>query len=86
MEKTPLGRPAKIKGKLVMVNLDALSHALAAQLGHGNVSAGVRFALQQAVSAPPPQPAAPAPRLCPEPPQAQSFPVPTPYPPGFGPK
>lgn len=83
MEKRPLGRPAKIKGKLVMVNLDAWSHAIAAQLGHGNVSAGVRLALQKAVSAPPPRPAAPAPRLYPEP--TVQYP-PIPYPPGFSPK
>lgn len=80
-EKRPPGRPASINGKLVMVNLDHASHAAAALLGHGNVSAGIRLALRLAA-----KPNAPFPPFpMPEPPiqqQAQPFP----YPPGFGPK
>ena len=83
MENKPLGRPARVKGKAVAVNLDPVSHATAALLGHGNVSAGLRLALQKAVSTPPPHPAAPAPRLYPEPPV--QYP-PIPYPPGLSPK
>ena len=54
MENKPLGRPARVKGKAVTVNLDPVSHATAALLGHGNVSAGLRLALQRAMTPPAP--------------------------------
>lgn len=46
MSKTPaLGRPATIKGRPVTITLDDLSRAIAARLGNGNVSAGIRVSL-----------------------------------------
>lgn len=85
MTKTQtLGRPATVRGRPLTITLDELSRAFAAQLGNGNVSAGIRLALQQAMTP------APQPRLYPEPPaqqRAQPFPAPPyppiPYPPGF---
>lgn len=71
-EKRPPGRPVSVNGKLVMVNLDPESHAAAALLGHGNVSAGVRLALRRAMTPPAPPP-------------IPSYP-PIPYPPGLSPK
>ena len=79
-EKRPPGRPVSVNGKLVMVNLDPESHAAAALLGHGNVSAGVRLALRRAMT-PPAPPAATYSVSLPTP----SYP-PIPYPPGFSPK
>lgn len=55
MENRPLGRPARVKGKAVTVNLDPASHAYAALLGNGNVSAGLRLALQRVMAPPTPQ-------------------------------
>jgi hypothetical protein len=44
------GRPAELEGgKRVQVYLDAESLARAARIGNGNVSAGIRKALKQAV-------------------------------------
>lgn len=45
-EKRPVGRPANIGGKRVQVYLDEASLAKAARLGNGNVSEGIRKALQ----------------------------------------
>ena len=74
MENKPLGRPARVKGKAVTVNLDPVSHATAALLGHGNVSAGLRLALQRATT-PPAPPAA----IYPSYPLTPSYPpIPTP--------
>ena len=47
-EKRPVGRPAEVDGKRVQVYLDAKSLAIAAKLGNGNVSDGIRKALKQA--------------------------------------
>lgn len=47
-EKRPVGRPADVVGKRVQVYLDAESLAIAAKLGNGNVSDGIRKALKQA--------------------------------------
>ena len=47
-EKRPIGRPAYVSGKRVQVYLDAESLAIAAKLGNGNVSDGIRKALKQA--------------------------------------
>lgn len=47
-EKRPVGRPAEVGGKRVQVYLDAESLAIAAKLGNGNVSDGIRKALKQA--------------------------------------
>ena len=47
-EKRPVGRPADVGGKRVQVYLDAESLAIAAKLGNGNVSDGIRKALKQA--------------------------------------
>ena len=69
MENKPLGRPARVKGKAVTVNLDPVSHATAALLGHGNVSAGLRLALQRATTPP-----APPASIYPAPPPAPSYP------------
>ena len=77
MENKPLGRPARVKGKAMTVNLDPASRAFAALLGNGNVSAGLRLALQRAM-APPAPPGAPA-ALYPVPPPIPSYP-PTPTP------
>lgn len=46
--KRPVGRPAAIGGKRVQVYLDDESLAIAARLGGGNVSEGVRTALKKA--------------------------------------
>lgn len=45
-EKRPVGRPPAVGGKRVQVYLDDDSLARAAQLGHGNVSDGIRQALK----------------------------------------
>ena len=45
-EKRPVGRPADVGGKRVQVYLDAESLAIAAKLGNGNVSEGIRKALK----------------------------------------
>lgn len=45
-EKRPVGRPAEVSGKRVQVYLDAESLAIAAKLGNGNVSDGIRKALK----------------------------------------
>ena len=42
------GRPVEIDVRRVQVYLDAVSLAVAATLGNGNVSAGVRAALTEA--------------------------------------
>ena len=47
-EKRPVGRPAEVDGKRVQVYLDTKSLAIAAKLGNGNVSDGIRKALKQA--------------------------------------
>lgn len=48
-EKRPVGRPAELEaGKRVQVYLDADSLAIAASLGDGNVSEGIRTALKRA--------------------------------------
>lgn len=47
-EKRPIGRPAYVGGKRVQVYLDAESLAIAAELGNGNVSEGIRNALNKA--------------------------------------
>ena len=47
-EKRPVGGPADVGGKRVQVYLDAESLAIAAKLGNGNVSDGIRKALKQA--------------------------------------
>ncbi|MBV2193617.1 MAG: hypothetical protein KUL81_09800 [Azonexus sp.] len=47
-EKRPVGRPAEVGGRRVQVYLDAKSLAIAANLGGGNVSDGLRKALKQA--------------------------------------
>jgi hypothetical protein len=47
-EKRPVGRPAEVGGKRVQVYLDAKSLAIAAKLGNGNVSDGIRKGLKQA--------------------------------------
>lgn len=47
-EKRPVGRPAAVAGKRVQVYLDPESQAIAARLGKGNVSEGIRKALQLA--------------------------------------
>ena len=47
-EKRPVGRPAEVGGKRVQVYLDAESLSIAAQLGNGNVSEGIRKALKKA--------------------------------------
>lgn len=46
-KKRPVGRPADVGGKRVQVYLDAESLAIAAKLGSGNVSEGIRKALKQ---------------------------------------
>lgn len=46
-EKRPVGRPAAVGGKRVQVYLDDDSLAVAAKLGAGNVSDGIRKALKQ---------------------------------------
>lgn len=46
-EKRPIGRPADVGGKRVQVYLDEKSLDLAAKLGNGNVSEGIRKALKQ---------------------------------------
>lgn len=43
-------RRARVKGHQVAVNLDDVSHGLAALIGHGNVSAGIRLALRIATT------------------------------------
>lgn len=81
MTKTQtLGRPATVRGRPLTITLDDLSRAFAAQLGNGNVSAGIRLALQQAMTPPTPQPHQTFPM--PTPPAAAYPPVP--HPPGFG--
>ena len=47
-EKRPVGRPAVVVGKRVQVYLDAESLSIAAKLGNGNVSDGIRKALKKA--------------------------------------
>lgn len=47
-EKRPVGRPVEVRGKRVQVYLDAESLEIAARLGAGNVSEGLRKALRQA--------------------------------------
>ena len=46
-EKRPVGRPADVGGKRVQVYLDAESLSIAAKLGTGNVSEGIRKALAE---------------------------------------
>lgn len=47
-EKNPVGRPAILEaGKRVNVYLDGESLEIASELGAGNVSEGIRIALQQ---------------------------------------
>lgn len=46
--KRPVGRPAEIGGKRVQVYLDDESLIVAASIGHGNVSEGIRIALKKA--------------------------------------
>ncbi len=46
-ERRPVGRPAEVGGKRVQVYLDAESVAIAAKLGNGNVSNGIRQALKR---------------------------------------
>ena len=45
-EKRPVGRPPTVDGKRVQVFLDAESLSIAARLGNGNVSEGIRQALK----------------------------------------
>lgn len=46
-EKRPVGRPVEIdRGKRVQVYLDAKSLTIAAKLGNGNVSEGIRKSLE----------------------------------------
>lgn len=47
-EKRPVGRPAEVGGKRVQVYLDSGSLAIAAKMGNGNVSEGIRTALSEA--------------------------------------
>lgn len=47
-EKRPVGRPAEVCGERVQVYLDAGSLAIAAKMGNGNVSEGIRIALSEA--------------------------------------
>lgn len=47
-QKRRVGRPALLGGKRVQVYLDDESLAIAAQLGNGNVSEGLRLALKAA--------------------------------------
>lgn len=48
-EKRPVGAPKKMRGgKRTQVYLDDESLAIAAKLGNGNVSDGIRKALKQA--------------------------------------
>ena len=49
-KKRTVGRPSEIDGKRVNVYLDAKSIEVAARLGGGNVSEGIRIALQRADS------------------------------------
>ncbi len=42
------GRPPSIRGKATMVYLDEQNIELAARLGDGNISAGIRLALELA--------------------------------------
>lgn len=44
----PVGRPPDVDGKRVQVYLDAESLKIAAAIGNGNVSKGIRRALQTA--------------------------------------
>ena len=61
-EKRPPGRPVSVNGKTIVVNLDEVSRGLAALIGRGNVSAGIRLALRIAATSgrvedgPPPPP------------------------------
>lgn len=55
MKNSVFGRPslmrhARVKGHQVAVNLDDVSHGLAALIGRGNVSAGIRLALRIAAT------------------------------------
>lgn len=50
-EKRTVGRPADVGGKRVQVYLDPESLAIAAKIGAGNVSYGIRKALKQAADA-----------------------------------
>lgn len=53
MSKTQsLGRPATVKGRPITINIDDLTRSLAAKLGNGNVSAGLRFAVAVASGLP----------------------------------
>ena len=67
MKNSVFGRPslmrrARVKGHQVVVNLDEVSRDLAALIGRGNVSAGIRLALRiaatsgRAEDSPPPTP------------------------------
>ena len=47
-KKRPVGRPTDVGGKRVQVYLDVKSLDIAAKLGNGNVSEGIRKALKQA--------------------------------------
>lgn len=47
-DKRPVGRPAEVGGQRVQVYLDAGSLAIAAKMGNGNVSEGIRTALSEA--------------------------------------
>lgn len=49
-ENRPVGRPAAVSGKRVNVYLDPESLAIAALLGKGNVSKGLRKALSAAAA------------------------------------
>lgn len=47
-EPRPVGRPSTVGGKRVQVYLDDASLALAAEIGNGNTSEGIRVALKEA--------------------------------------
>ena len=50
IEPKPVGRPSSMQdGKRVNVYLDAISLATAENIGNGNVSEGIRLALQRSV-------------------------------------
>jgi hypothetical protein len=50
IEPKPVGRPSSLQnGKRVNVYLDAISLDAAAKLGNGNVSEGIRLALQKSM-------------------------------------
>lgn len=47
-EKRPVGAPVTVDGRRVSVYLDEASIQMAAELGGGNISEGIRRALKQA--------------------------------------